>query len=396
VENLAGANPLKGTILISPRTHQWQEQLDLQDSVIPVIMAKASPGFTGNAGIVAFDITRSGPGTYDIFVQVASGGFEETQVTLRLSQRKGPVSTIHLPLDQNGSSRIELESVPLNPGELLVELMVDDLLDLDNRATATISPRTEPLFVRFEKQVRPFIQSAVLADKRIIAVQSERITPPGRTIRIIDGSYPDSGDTGPALVIFPTSDFSGFPFNRLWASPMKTSFDPVHPITRNVRFHDLRPAKISEYSIPEGFQILGRAEKIPIIMVGEADQGRMVVWGFDPEDNGIYLDPSFPILAHESIRWLADDSYGISRRDYGCVGEGYSAAPGERQNGNILCKELTVQSGEITLPYLPEVVPSNLPGSTPVRTDLAPQCFILAIVILSLLAINSAFDLRGD
>jgi hypothetical protein len=137
------------------------------------------------------------------------------------------------------------------------------------------------------------------------------------------------------------------------------------------------------------------AEGIPLIAAGEIDQGRVVFWGFDPEDNGLYLDPSFPILVHESVRWLTEDRSEASYSGQGCS-DVYRAATGERERVNILCQELTVESGKITLPILPRLEPSNLPGKIPVRTELAPYCIVLAMIILIILAVNSALDKRDD
>ncbi|MDF1525477.1 MAG: hypothetical protein RRA15_09215 [bacterium] len=394
---LLNSTPFKGTIVISPRDHQWRKDLKDDDSTRPLIFSEETPPLYGNTGIVAFDLSPSGAETFDLFFRTISRGHETSELIVQLHLANGSILDLPVSLDKKGDGRVVAKGLVIPPGEVSLELDVDDLLQQDDSLTATIAPGTANYLVDLGKQTRPFIKKALLSEKRIRAVDSGIDTSTGPFIKILDGELPEQGDAGPYLIIFPTGDFSGFSFKKILTAPLIASFDPLHSITRQLRFRDFRPSKVTEFQIPESFEVIGDAEGTPLIAVGEIDGSRVVVWSFDPEDNGIYLDPSFPILALESVKWLANDQRITWDRGLGCAGETRrgKASPGPQgEKLNILCAEVTLGASVVTVPKLPGLSLSDPLHKIEVRTDLTRPCLVLALIILLLLAADSAIGSR--
>jgi len=390
---LLKSTPFKGTIVISPRSQKWRKDLKDDDITRPMIFPEDTPLLKGNTGIVSFDLTASGPGTFDLFFRTASRGLKTDELGARLHLADRSILDLPVPLDEKGEGRVVARGLDLPAGRISLELDVDDLLRQDNRVTAMIAPGAASYAVDLGKHTRPFIRKALLAERKIKTASIKSSAAAKPLIRVLDGELPGQAGDSPYLIIFPTGDFFDFSFRKILTSPLTASFDPIHPVTRQLNFRDFRPSKIAELRVPEGFEIIGNAEGTPLIAVGEVEGTRVVVWSFDPEDNGIYLDPSFPILALESVRWLAGDRGVTWDRGFGCTGgtRTDTALPDPSSEGsNILCPEVTLESGMVTMPRLPRISLSDPLRKIEVRTDLTRHCLFFALIILLILAADSA------
>ncbi len=392
VAGLLSSTLLKGAIVVSPREVALKTLLDERNVSKPVITSREPAPLEGNAGIVAFNLKPSVQGRFDLFFLVESKAMGTRELEALLRTVDGTFLRIPVKLNEEGTGRVTLQNLEMPPGELLLELQVNDLLEEDNTIRFRVAAPRKTIPVEFGEKTRPFIRKALLADRRVHPIPSVGSTRSRPLVRVLDRELPRSGDKMPALVIFPTGDFQGFIFSRIWTMPLPSRFNPLNPITAQLSFRDFRPAKISEYAPPEGFLTLGEAEGVPLIFAGEREGQRLVVWTFDPGDNGLYLDPSLPILALESIQWLAGDPFATWDEGYGCSMEGRGTETGSEPS-NILCREITLESGSISIPGLPRAKVKDTLAKIDVRTDLARPCLILALMALLFLAVD--YSLTG-
>jgi hypothetical protein len=389
---------LKGLIVVSPRAWKWDNAVDLIDPSVQINL----PGYTelsgGNAGITAFDLNPAGNGKYDLFFTVQSHGRPDQGMNVDLQVEDGLVRSIPIDLDSNGAGRVQLMSYNLEPGIAQLTLDINDKFEADDRVVIKVGEQTKKIKVASDKKLRPFLGKVILSNPlvdELIIGSSDHLQKP---VRIYDGTVPSEPITSPSLIIFPTMDYEDFTMERIWTTPLDPNFHPLHPITRNVRFKSFRTSKVSQLTVPEGFHVLARGEEVPLVISGDLNSHRVVIWTFDPEDNGIYLDAAFAILARETVQWLATE--GPSGPEPG----GICSDPVDKENhglsyhssaSNVLCPPITEEAGRVSLVKLAadSVMPHDSKNLE--RRDLNRLTLILALILILLLAADSSILMGG-
>ena len=168
----------------------------------------------------------------------------------------------------------------------------------------------------------------------------------------------------------------GLELTRVWAAPMKVTFHPGHPATRNARFRQFRAGRILQTNTPEGFEVLSTAEGIPVILAGTLNNHRTVIWNFDPEDNSIYLDPAFPVLLRDTITWLAQ-SKEVRIESDGCLGKGIETTT---------CSSLIKEAGTINIPDLSDLERRISTPESENRRELGSIFLAIALLLILILA----------
>jgi hypothetical protein len=128
------------------------------------------------------------------------------------------------------------------------------------------------------------------------------------------------------------------------------------------------------------------------VISGELNGHRLVIWTFDPENNGIYLDPSFAILTGETLQWLASADYPEMKMNGLCTGFEGGSDQGNvpwSSEFNILCPSVTEEAGHVTLVNFSEELALLDQSKSIERKDLDRLALILAFLLILVLAADS-------
>jgi hypothetical protein len=350
---------LKGAWLISPRANQFR---DIPDSLPePTLRIPPDDQFlTGNWGITSLDISPGGGGKYNL--QITVDGLGESPEELRVTDSRGSNETLENVPGESGPSELTLRT-DLYPGSTILALPGGDTLPDDDSVVINIPGGEGPLSVRLPGKPDTWFREALASHDGFELVQENHPADATVYLRDVPADVPDT----PLLLIFPTGSPPGFEFRRIITAPPSASFSPGHPLTRDVSFSNFRPLKLVDMGVPGPAVVLARAGGLPLVTAGSMGDHRFVIWHFDPADSGIYLDPGFPVMLRESVRWLA----GINLYATG-----------------LLSKRLTLEAASVTVPDLSKIA-EDLPADT-IRSDIGRPFIALALVIFFLLLMDRA------
>jgi hypothetical protein len=383
---------LKGLIVVSARTGKWKKTIGDKVPAPGIFIPQYMELGGGNAGITALDLNPVGSGKYDLFFKVRSHGRPERELVANLQVEDGPVRTLPIRLDSTGSARVHLESYSLESGKVSLSLYPGDLFEADDRVIFEAVAQKKNIKVASDRELRLFLRKAIQAYPNIEQFVRDPSGSRDTFVHIYDRSVPPGPISGPTLIIFPTVDYDNFILQKIWTSPLDPDFHPLHPITRNVRFRSFRSSMTSQLTVPEGYSVLARGGDIPLVISGELNGHRLVIWTFDPENNGIYLDPSFAILTGETLQWLASADYPEMKMNGLCTGFEGGSDQGNvpwSSEFNILCPSVTEEAGHVTLVNFSEELALLDQSKSIERKDLDRLALILAFLLILVLAADS-------
>jgi hypothetical protein len=339
---------------------------------------------TGNAGFTAIDFTPVAGDLYNIYGRIVSENLGTDQLEVSLNDDNGSSARFTVDLDMEGEGEFHLLEIPLTAPETFLQLGINDNLASDNQLTITRPVNRSVVTVQLQGNERDFLKIALAAFQELNPVSDEAASDEYR-VTIHEKTVPKLRRlTSPTLFIFPPESFGPFNIQRIWATPMGISLHPGHPVTRSAVFRRFRTSKVLHIQPPAGFKTLASAQGIPLILAGSMDGHRVVVWTFDPEDNGIYLDPAFPVLLRDTLMWLAHSGEVQVESDSCITGTGSSGTEPEK------CASLIREAGSISLPDLTGIADNPRLPRSETRKDLGKMFLILALGIMLVLAADRA------
>ena len=380
----------RGITILTPRSRAWREEGG--DDVFRSWIPPDGEVLTGNAGITVLELTPTGPEKFDLYLRTASSELDIETLEMDITTSKGTLRTETIPVMPDGSGELFLPDITLPSGQSRFDLRIKDILEADNSGMVYNLPQGEnEISVLVHGGDNPFLESFFKAFPRF----RPDLTGFSRSVHIINGSPPASEIDHPALIIFPTQSFEEFTLRRIWAVPLQASFHPGHPaVSQAMGFRRFRPAKIVEYQVPRSFKVLAQAEGIPLVAAGERNGHPLVVWFFDPEDNGIYLDPAFPMLLNSTLLWLTGGDNMRARSDL-CQ---LSPVPptdsdwDQQRDRFFQCTELVHEAGVISIPELDGIALNRIDTQRSERKGLDGIFLIIAFVILLILSLGRMGD----
>ncbi|MDF1535191.1 MAG: hypothetical protein P1S46_01655 [bacterium] len=374
----------KGAILVSPRSKQWRRFLSDERSDPGLWIPSDQLLERGNAGLITIDVTSVAGNLYDIYGRIASEGLGTGPLEMSYNHVNSPSVFFTVDLDRDGEGEFHLLEVPITKPEVSLQLEVHDNLASDNRLTIIPPENLSSINVQLQGNESDFLKLALSAFRELHPVSDNPATARYH-VSIHEKSVPKNNKTAsPALIIFPPRSFGPFQIRRIWAAPMDISFHPGHPVTRGASFRQFRTARILDIPPPAGFKTLASAQGIPLIMAGTMEGQKVVVWTFDPGDNGIYLDPAFPVLLRNSLVWLARSGETQVKSESCIAGTVSDTARPEE------CASLVREAGAISLPLLTGIADDPRLIRSETRKELGNMFLILALAFLLVMAADRA------
>jgi len=392
---VAKEGSFKKILVVSPRSMSWRESIGWRDRQI--LVPRDDLVLTGNAGITALEAFPAGGGMYSLYLRVSSARMTREYLDLLLDDKEGPQKKVRIDLEADGSGETYLPQIGLAETGLTLELDINDNLEEDNSLRLTGPGEEKKIHLEINGAQRRALRAAISSYERF------QIGGPGgqgedHVVRIYDKVVPDKVIEAPTLVVFPTASFDLFELKRIWTTPLRTTFHPVHPAARNgIMFRSFRPTKVLEFNVPENFQVLADAQGVPLIISGISQGHRVVLWAFDPEDNGLYLDPAFPVMLRDTISWLNRDQQ-VSVDFFPCLympsadTDRVVSGPGP---DDLSCEATVKESSLISVPDLSGIRDGEINPQGTARRDLGRIFLITALIFLFILGFDRASG-RGD
>ena len=278
---------------------------------LPIRVHGVGDATTANTGIVSFEARRDPSSAFDwhVLVEVLNAGPEEleAELSLVLDDVLLEVRPWRLPAGQR-TGRV-FQDLPLGPGVLTASLSVSDALASDDRAQLVVEPRAFRS-VTVVGDTHPALDRALASDpsirvERATREQLERgelgLRP--HSALVLSRTLPERLPSGPILVVEPPAERTRAPV-RLATSAV--TWDRLHPVTRLVDFSGVQVREIAWPRIAPGLESLAEIGRQPLILAGQREEGRLVVFNVDLAKSNLTQRVAFPILVASSVRWLTE------------------------------------------------------------------------------------------
>ncbi|RKU05960.1 hypothetical protein C6502_20960 [Candidatus Poribacteria bacterium] len=290
----------------------------LPNSASPVQIRKIGLGNRSeNIAIVQFSVTRAltPPNRYQVLVGVQSFADipKEFQIQLGIEGKSFFADeSVVLPPKETTSTLFFLEDDERFYGQVVTaRLDIDDDLPVDNVASAILHPPPKWKVLLVSDRNQPPLSAILKTDPHVILNQvqpSDYHGIGGNDILIFDQFVPDPLPEGNIVFFNP---IGGLPFMPIQENSQPTQVigqHPTHEVMRDVSLIDLEVKASVRVQLPLWGIPLIETNQTPLIWLGEQDNQKVVVFGFDPFDldvsNFATSIPSAPILMSQCLEWL--------------------------------------------------------------------------------------------
>jgi hypothetical protein len=262
-----------------------------------------------NVGITQFQVRRSllDPVGYEILVEVCNASDEAVESRLDLDLSGNPVDVIPLKLKAGEIWSRTFEKTSLEGGLLVASLSNEDVLPVDNRATAILPARRTQrvllvtpgnLFLQKAFEANPLVELKVVKE---LPSQYEagvwhvfhRLTPP---------QLPP----GRSFVVDPSESTDLWEIGAELANPIVTKQDADSPLMRHVRLDNVILPKARELRPVAGTHpLVSAVNGEPLFFSVEDEQHKSLVLTVNLDEGDLTFRTAFPILVTNALSWFA-------------------------------------------------------------------------------------------
>jgi Mg-chelatase subunit ChlD len=245
-------------------------------------------------------------------VEPAPGGGLVARVTVR--NTGGPAASQVLRVDLDGRT-VERRPLDLGPGAVLNEaidlpagdrveafLEGEDLLDLDDRAFATVARRPE-LVVVWAGPPNPFLDALLAAAADVTVLRHDQVPDPLPTADLLIADrvpVPDDLDL-PAWVLAPPGGAAGVAAAGHVEGPVPSLLRADHPLLEGLDLVDLGVAQAQRVDVPADAVVLIGAEGAPLLVRVDRPAGPVLYQSFALADSTLPLSLAFPLLGDRAL-----------------------------------------------------------------------------------------------
>jgi hypothetical protein len=293
-----------------------------------------------NLAITAFGTSGSDVGTTRLFVEVSNHGGEDRVASVELLVDDLPVGTVDLAVPAGGARR-EVLTADAGPGQAVVARLTgnEDALTLDDEAALILAAGLD-LAVTTIGEGSFFLEALVTS---IDGIGPAEGVPPD--LLIVDRGSAAVVDR-PAWLIAPTEAPPGVTITGRLDNPVVTFQRPGEPLLEGIDLADLAIAEAQIVDAPGWIPIL-TAGDVPLVLLGQVDGQRSVLFTFDLTRSNLPVRVTFPVLGARILEYLAGNPVGAA-----------SAAPA----GTPL--PLAAPSGAVAVVEMPDGTSRTLPQGT--------------------------------
>lgn len=250
------------------------------------------------------------------FARLDHHGKQDAQVIVTLKNDKGQLlDTRSVELKANKSQVIQWDDLPQSAYYQVQISSPDDALPLDNQRWAfpEQAGRVQTLLVGKENL---FLSKALQLSRSLEVIRADHISEQQKEVPIV--VLNKSTDKIPAqkhlFILDPARSQSLVPVSGLTKVSGEVTVDANHPIMQSVNIKQVNAVDVKKVQAPDWAKVLLKVEDTPLILAGEHQGRRVVILTFDLQKSDLPLQPSFPILMVQVMKWLspAPEASGIT------------------------------------------------------------------------------------
>ena len=270
-----------------------------------------------NVAIVQFSVTHAltPPNRYQVLVGVQSFAdtAKEFQVQLGIEGKSFfEDESVVLPPKGTASVLFSLDDDERFYGQVVTaRLDIDDDLSVDNVAAAILHPPPRWKVLLVSDRNQPPLNAVLKTDSHVILNQvqtSDYHSTGDNDILIFDRFVPDPLPEGNIVFLNPIGGLPFMPTQENGQPTQVINQHPTHEVMRDVSLIDLEVGASLQIQLPLWGTPLVETNQTPLIWLGEQDEGKIIVFAFDPFDldvsNFAVSIPSAPILMSQCLEWL--------------------------------------------------------------------------------------------
>ena len=288
--------------------------------------------YKGDGNNLAISNVSTSPGEEGLVVlsRVRNYG-DPASVTLELRVDGSVFDIKEVSLAEGGQADIYWTRVPREGRTFELAILNEDDLAIDNRGWA-VNKYQDQYRALLVTDRNVFIERAVGLRKDIELVKTTKgqdLVSQDFSLYIYDGYLPERLPKGHMIVFNP-------PENGPLDLVEEGQFEPVavrinrdivnDEIISYIEATDFQIAKAKKLKLPQDFDIVLEDQKgNPLLILGDTDQGRLVIFAFSLKDSNLPLKADFPILMQALLNWTLPP--GLDELDFTYPGDPVLLAP---------------------------------------------------------------------
>ncbi|MCC7104970.1 MAG: BatA and WFA domain-containing protein [Chloroflexi bacterium] len=297
--------PSEGSEIVVATDGTLDDPNDLAPLVVPVRFI--SLGRSGaNRGISTLLVARAPGegGQLAAFAQVSNYGDTSQRVQVQLSADGLPLDTrsLDLPARGRGGLWVDLPAETRSAGAVLLDR---DALALDDQAEVTVGEnrrRSVLLVSRTPDAWQRALQA--IAGLDVAATSPEAYRDQGADIVVFDSFVPSRLPGGQLILVNPPPGNAVVDVAAETRGGRIRTLDASHPLLRGLDLGAVYLVKASVLRMPRWASAVAETRGGPLVLQGELQGRRVLVYGFDPILSGLEKLVVFPILVANAIDFL--------------------------------------------------------------------------------------------
>lgn len=292
-----------GTLyLFSDREYGFQ---DMELETIPIGKTEE------NLGLTHLSYAKQDNGAA-VFVRAENFSDRQRETSVSLYADNEIFDTKEVFLEPWDSADIVFSDVSSDAREFIARLAEEDALSEDNRITG-IAGQAEEKRVLLATEQNLFLEKlfSLLPDIEVLKTQKlEGEILSGYDLYLFDGILPDTlPEDGHLLIFYPPEQNTFFPAEKAEITEkVKVALDS--PIFSAVPDLDFAVQEAMRLSIPSWGTVWIQAGDVPLLVAGERNGQKILVFGFDLHQTDLPLRKEFPMLMYYCMQYLFPGSTG--------------------------------------------------------------------------------------
>jgi Ca-activated chloride channel family protein len=271
----------------------------------------APVGRDGENGGIAALAARPDPQNarrYQLFARVRNYGATPLRSTLSLQVDGNVTESRQVEVAPGGAQELVFADLPLGSRAVEARLAGEDAFAQDNAAYAVLDVRRASeillvsqgnLFIEKVLGLLPNSEVFRVAPRRYYSVDADRYD-----VVIFDGFLPEALPRGGALILNPPPESSLFQVEGELRRPAIRRWERDDPLLQYVDLRDVAIARAQRIAPPGWMRVLVESDSSPLMLAGEQDGRRAVVFPFDLRQTNLPLSAAFPILMTNVLGYL--------------------------------------------------------------------------------------------